>query len=622
MNRIYAAALGFNLCFAACASTTPADQDGATDGYDWDMGDAGEFSWPDGYDVMEFDIVEVAEPICIPGVGTCIDSDTINICNEDGSAYVIEDCPAGHFCVDDQCTLQICEPGSWRCVDPVTYEVCDETGTGYIPGGTCDEVAGERCFEGVCLTACEEAVLRPSSVGCVFYAVDLDQDDSLVSDLSPYAIVVSNTNDTGLAAVVVEDRQGGGDTWRTRASQVIGPNSLYTFRLSPDQHVEDTNIQSGIAYRITSDRPVIAYQFNPIDSASQYTNDAALLLPKSTLDRYYWTAAWPGYPGLTMNSNITVAGTQDGTSVTITVPAATQAGGGIPALAAGGSTTQTIDEGTVLQIAGSGEADMTGTYIESSAPVAVFSGCECADVPMNCSWCVNWAGSPAPTCHWCDHLEEQMFPLTAWGKRYIAARVPVRSSGGVEASYWKIIASEDDTTVTISYEAGTAFRSSGGMPPFTMSRGQVIPFEMAGNHMVPGDALIEADKPILVVQYIEGQECTDRGAGDGGDPAMILMVPMEQYLAEYIFLTPDTYANDYVVVIKKAAATVLLDAAPVTGTSFPVALGWEIYRPEISDGVHHIEGTEPFGIIGVGYSPYVSYGYMGGLALESINPQD
>jgi hypothetical protein len=205
---------------------------------------------------------------------------------------------------------------------------------------------------------------------------------------------------------------------------------------------------------------------------------------------------------------------------------------------------------------------------------------------------------------------------------YIAARVPVRSSSGVEASYWKIVASEDTTTVSFSWATGTVFRSPSGSPPFVLNRGQVLHFEMAGTFAAPGDALIQADKPILVVQYIEGQQCTDRGAGDGGDPAMILMVPQEQYLDEYIFLTPSTYANNYVVVIMPTTATVTLDGAPVGGTSFPVTTGWEIRRPAVAAGVHHIEGTEPFGIIGVGYSPYVSYGYMGGLALELINPQD
>ena len=566
---------------------------------------------------------ECVNIICTPGEGTCLSDRLRIICNETGTQEVEEECMAGYICIDGRCVLQICPPGLVRCIDDLNYDVCNDTGTAYVSGGACNEGAGERCIEGECLTACGVAELHPSSIGCIFYATDLDQADESSSDASPYAVIVSNTDDTYDANVIVEDRLGGGGTWRSRATQTIGPNTLFTFRLSPDQHVEDTNKMAGYAYRVTSDRPVIAYQFNPIDSASQFTNDASLLLPKSTLDRYYYVTAWPKYPARAYYSYATVVGTQDATTVTVTVPIATVAGGGIPALGAGGSTTQTLNEGEVMQIAGSTEnGDMTGTYVESSAPVAVFGGCECADVPLNCSWCRNYAGSPASQCHWCDHVEEQMFPLTTWGLSYIAARVPVRSSGGVEASYWKIIASEDTTIVNITYSPGTVFRSPSGVPPFTMNAGQVIHFEMAGTHAVPGDALVEGDKPILVVQYIEGQQCTDQGSGAGGDPAMILMVPREQYLDEYIFLTPSTYNVNYVVVIKTITSTVTIDGAPVSGTAFPVGTGWEIYRPALPDGVHHLEGTEPFGIIGVGYSPYVSYGYMGGLALELINPQE
>jgi hypothetical protein len=586
--------------------------------------DADGLGWSDPVDCPEGQACNdgaCTDIICTPGDGTCTSESTRIVCNATGTEEVEEECMAGYICIDGVCRLQICPPGLVRCVDDLNYEVCNETGTEFISGGSCNAAAGERCIEGECLTACALAELHPSSIGCVFYAADLDQADESSADASPYAIIISNTDSDNAASVVVEDRIGG--AWRNRASQTVGPNSLYTFRLSPDQHVEDTNKLAGYAYRVTSDRPVIAYQFNPIDSAGQYTNDASLLLPKSTLDLQYYVSAWPKYPARTYYSNLTVVGTQDGTSVTVTVSVATLGGGGIPALGAGGTTTQTLNEGEVMQIANSGEnGDLTGSFVDATAPVAVYGGCECADVPLNCTWCRNYAGTAVSTCHWCDHVEEQMFPLTTWGMRYIAARVPVRSSSGVEASYWKIIASENATTVSFSYATGTAFRSPSGSPPFTLNAGQVLHFEMAGSAAAPGDALIEADKPILVVQYIEGQQCTDRGAGDGGDPAMILMVPVEQYLDKYIFLTPNTYALDYVVVIKPTTASVTMDGAALGGTAFPVTTGWEIRRPTIGDGVHTIEGTEPFGIIGVGYSPYVSYGYMGGLALERINPQD
>jgi hypothetical protein len=569
--------------------------------------------------------------ICTPGVGSCTSASSRLVCNSTGTEEVNEDCLAGYTCLDGVCRLQICPAGMVRCIDDLAYEVCNDSGTDFVTGGSCDSGAGERCIDGACLTACGLVELNPTSIGCIFYGVDLDNYATTgeygAADASPYAIIVSNIDDVNTASVIVEDRVGG--AWRTRASQALGPNSLYTFRLITDQHVEDTNRGNGYAYRVTSDRPVIAYQFNPIDSASQYTNDASLLLPKHTMANLYYVAGWKNLQAATAErSHFNVVGVQDGTSVTVQVSAATVAGGGIPAMSAGGTYTTTLNEADVLQIATSAiNLDLTGSMVTSSAPVAVFGGSECADVPQNCSWCRTASGSTLPsthgsyTCAWCDHVEEQMFPVTTWGMSYIAARVPVRSTGGlVEAGYWRVLASEDNTTVTIATVSGITIR--GVTFPYVLNAGQYLEFEMTGPSSTPGDALVTADRPIMLIQYIEGQECTNRGAGDGGDPAEILMVPQEQYLDEYIFITPSTYANNYVVIIKPTTATVTLDGAPVGGTSYPVTAGWEIYRPAVAAGVHHIEGTEPFGIIGVGYSPYVSYGYMGGLALELINPQD
>jgi hypothetical protein len=566
--------------------------------------------------------------ICTPGESTCVDAATVRVCNDTGTRYVEEPCGDGYVCEGTTCRLQICLPRLRQCSGPASIEECNSAGTAWVPAGTCNASMGEVCFEGACLTLCQQAETADSSIGCRFYGIDLDQADELSADSSPYAIVVSNTHDTLTASVSVQDRVGG--AWRSRASTTIAPNSLYTFRLTPDQHVEDTNRMNGYAYKITSNIPVVAYQFNPIDSASQYSNDASLLLPYHALGPLYYVSSWKHLAVANYRGYITVVGVQDGTSVTARVTTSTVAGGGIPAMSSGGTYTATLNENDALQIAtASAQLDLTGTRVTASGPVAVFGGTECADVPQNCSWCRTASGGTLPsshgtyTCAWCDHVEEQMFPVNTWGQSYIAARVPVRSTGtAVEAGYWRVIASENNTTVTIDRASGITLRfPSGVTPPYRINEGQYLEFEMVGPTATPGDALITADRPIMLVQYIEGQECTNRGAGDGGDPAMILMVPQEQYLSEYIFLTPNTYALDYVVVVRQTGATITLDGAAIPSSAFiNVTSNYQVARRSLTDGVHNIYGTSPFGIIGVGYSPYVSYGYMGGLALRVINP--
>ncbi|MFH1435707.1 MAG: hypothetical protein ABIJ56_08335 [Pseudomonadota bacterium] len=567
---------------------------------------------------------ECLDLICDPGHEECCSTYLLCICNDLGTEVLEHPCGEDFICLVDTCVPVICEPGELRCSGPTAIEQCNEHGTEWLSYGACNADMDEICYEGGCLTLCDQAARADTSRGCVFYGVDMDQADESSADNSQYAIVVANTHDSLTASVTIEDRRGEGGAWRERGSETVDADSLYTFMLSPDQHVENTGLLAGHAYRITSDIPIIAYQFNPITS-SGFTADASLLLPRASLGTHYRAAAWTKYPSLAYYSNVVVVGTQDGTTVTVTVPVDTVGEtDGIPAISAGGSYETTVNEGDVLQIAGPvASGDMTGAYVEASSRVAVFGGSECADVPQGCDFCMNSAGVETSTCHWCDHIEEQMYPVTAWGRQVIAARAPVRSTGGVEGTYWKVIAAEDDTTVSITFAEGTELRTSAGDSPFSLDAGGILRFELAGTADAPGDAFIDADKPILAVQYIEGQQCTDRGAADGGDPAMILTVPMEQYLNEYIFQVPGTYGDNYLVVIKPETAEVLLDGEAISGTSYSVTDGWEIYRlpiPVAEDNVHHISGTQNFGIIGVGYSPYVSYGYVGGLSLRAINP--
>jgi hypothetical protein len=529
----------------------------------------------------------------------------------------------------------VCMSGSRECTGPFTFHVCDPDGSAWGEEQTCEE--GTTCYEGFCSVPCERVEENPSSIGCLFYALDMDQWSWPVIeyDTSPYAIVASNVDDYFEALVSVQRRESG--TWVDVEFQSIPPNSLYTFRLSGDSHVEDTGVVSGVAYRISSDYPIIAYQFNPIDTADQASNDASLLLPLHALDRHYYAVSWHqmGAPIMGRDSKgyVTVVGTADGTGVTVTPTVDTVAGGGVPVIAAGDSYHTNINDGDVLQIATTlSAADLSGTYIVADAPVAVFGGHECADVPYHCTWCRDSSGDvpggPTPeheenTCAWCDHLEEQVFPLSTWGTTFVASRVPVRSTGSVvEAAFWRVLASENATTVTIEERPGITLRLATGFTnPAVLDAGQYLDFEMVGSTTNPGDSLVSADKPILLAQYIEGQECTNRADSEGGDPALIIMVPVEQYLDDYVFLTPNTYDIDYVIVTRPEGAAVTLDSLPIPDTSFiPAAMDWEVARVEVGDGVHVIGGTAPFGIISVGYSPYVSYGYAGGMKLEVINP--
>ncbi|MCA9682995.1 MAG: hypothetical protein KC457_12420, partial [Myxococcales bacterium] len=133
------------------------------------------------------------------------------------------------------------------------------------PGG------GEIGIPADCNTAADVA----SAVGCLFFGLDLD--NLADGEFQQFGFIVSNVQTDIPATAYVEVKNG--NTWSIASGpQVIQPLDSFSFLL-PDNHQEGSGIKAGGAYRITSDTPVVAYQFNPIDGQLSYTTDASLLYP-------------------------------------------------------------------------------------------------------------------------------------------------------------------------------------------------------------------------------------------------------------------------------------------------------------------------------------------------------
>ena len=454
-------------------------------------------------------------------------------------------------------------------------------------------------------TTCAEAASGKSTVGCKFYAVDMDAHDQV--ETSQYAVGVANVQLSGMATVVVEVKEGG--VWQTVGGpQPIGPLQLFTFNLA-DRHQDDTGVRVGGAYRVTSDVPVVAYQFNPVDGASSFLSDAAMLYPAAALDTVNHVTAWTSMmdnSNTFQHSYATVIATVDGTMVTVDPKTPTAAGPGVPQGAPGAPFTVPLQEGDVLNIAvNSLGTSMTGTKITSNAdhPIAVFAGQECALIPE--SVCC------------CDHMEEQLAGVRLWGKNFIAARMPVRNPGSPEQTLWQIYAAENGTNVTVNYDPGVS-----GIPSqnFTLNQGEMNQMYVSGPPGEEGDFEVIADKPIAVYGYMVGAE---NFGSDIGDPAMVAMAPSEQFLPRYVILVPGTWINDVAVVTRPTGAQILLDGVAISDAMFnPVAAsGFEVARVPVPDGVHVFDGgEEPFSVIIVGYDQYDSYAYLGGAGTGKINP--
>jgi hypothetical protein len=435
------------------------------------------------------------------------------------------------------------------------------------------------------------SVEPPEYIGREFFALDLDNAFQPGDIFSPeidaagaqFAVVVSNPNLVA-ANVVVSNIAG------EVSSKNVVPGGLEVFEL-PRADVDGT-IFGSLAYRIVSDVPVTAHQFNPLGNELVYSNDASLLIPITALGTDYRVLSWPQGHQTALPGFVSIAAVQPGaTEVQITVSANTRAGGDIPALTAGATYTRTLQQYDVLSLQTSGlNADLSGSRVTANGKIAVFSGAECANVPQGVSAC--------------DHLEEQMFPVAAWGKTYVAAKSKQR---GTEPDVWRVLASVDNTTVTTDpYQPGT---------PVTLMAGQVVEFQTTASFV------IQAGAPVMVGQFLVGQDFGISQAGQTGDPSFILAAPVEQFRSSYIFLTPPNYANDSISIVAPTGATVSLDGTALPASDFAETApgsGWSTARIVVADGVHKLEADQPVGLTVTGYDQYVSYGYPGGLDLATL----
>ena len=436
------------------------------------------------------------------------------------------------------------------------------------------------------------AVEPPEYIGREFFALDLDNAFEPAGPFNPeidaagaqYAVVVSNPN--SVPANVVVSFQGAEVT-----TKQVPPGGLEVFEL-PRADVDGT-IFGALAYRVLSDVPVTAHQFNPLGNELVYSNDASLLIPVSAMGKEYRVMSWAqgnanGLPGF-----VAVAAVESGaTEVQITVRGNTRAGGDIPALASGATYTRTLQQYEVLSLQTAGlNQDLTGSLVTSDRKIAVFGGAECANVPQ---------GTTA-----CDHMEEQMFPVATWGKKYVAAKSKPR---GTEPDVWRVLASVDNTTVTTDpYQPGT---------PVTLNAGEFVEFQ------TPQSFIIQAGAPVQVASYLVGQDFGFTQAGQTGDPAMIMSAAVEQYRRSYIFLTPPNYANDSITVVAVTGVEVRLDGTAIPASAFVETApgsGWSVAQRTVTDGVHKIESDEPLGLTVTGFDQYVSYGYPGGLDLAALD---
>jgi len=317
-------------------------------------------------------------------------------------------------------------------------------------------------------------------------------------------------------------------------------------------------------------------------SREPHTTDAYLALPTDVSGTEYFVMSYANtdFALDTHHTQFAVVGTADGTQVTITPTVMAESH------PAGAPFTVTLDRGQVyhLKSAEPSPADLTGTHIAATGPVAVFGGHGGTDVPID-------VGAA-------DFLIEQLPPASAWGRQFVTVPLATRTGGDT----FRFLAAEDGTEVTVN-----------GQLAATLNAGEFH------EQLIDGSAEITANRPILVAQYSNGSDFD----GVEGDPFMMLVPPVEQFQTDYTvgafdFGLPAHYIN--VVVPDAGIGQVTIDDVAIPAGDFtPIGTsGYAGAQITVGLGPHQLAGTLPFGVFAYGFGHYESYGYPGGMSVAPI----
>ena len=248
-----------------------------------------------------------------------------------------------------------------------------------------------------------------------------------------------------------------------RRNLIVKGGTVATLMIDERVQLSTTNAPQKMSIHVSSDFPISVYGLN----RRFQTTDTYLALPVSVLGKEYRAVC---YNKLSQDliSQVAVVATEDQTDLTI-VPRAQVLGG----YEAGKPYVIHLQRGEVYQFVADfsavGLGDLTGTLISSNKRISVFSGHSCAYVPTGITAC--------------NHLVEQLPPVSAWGKHFYVGMLKGRSRYTL-----RVVAHENHTKV---------FEDSRLVS--VLSAG-----EFYENLNVRKHVQITADRPVLVAQYSQG----------------------------------------------------------------------------------------------------------------------
>ena len=363
----------------------------------------------------------------------------------------------------------------------------------------------------------------------------------------------------------------------------VRANTVVNIQIPARAQVRAVETAERLAVHIVADTAISVYGLN----SRFQTTDTFMGLPVSVLGKEYRAI---GYTKLASDllSELTIVATEDETEVEITPSTTTSTG-----RPAGMPFKVKLRKGDVYTVGARwqslGACDLTGTRVVATKRIAMFSGHQCAYVP--------------PKVEACNHLVEQLPPVSAWGKHYYFGNLRERSKYTL-----RIIAAEARTRV---------FKNSRLVA--VLNSGEFYEELNVRDHLQ-----ITADKPVLAAQFAQGFKNGD----SVGDPMMILVSPTQQFLSQYRFATPingDWHHYINVVAPTESVSEIRLNGRRIDSSLFDV-LGesrYSIAQVAIPFGTHVIRSETPFGLYSYGFGykndAYDAYGNMAGQSFFELS---
>lgn len=346
-------------------------------------------------------------------------------------------------------------------------------------------------------------------------------------------------------------------------SVILNADGFYNLPIANSYQQSGTGVRDS-GFKVVSADPIAGYFVN----RAGFSTDMTYLFDSTALGTSYVVASQGG--GFGEGSQVAIHATENNTVVTFKPVGAAQ-------------VSVTLQAGETYKYAG-GTTNLTGSFVSSDKPVAVFGGHSCAQVPAGITFC--------------DTLLEQMIPTDKLSKSYALTASQGSALAVTRSDLVRVIATENGTEVKVN-----------GVIVATLAAGSFHEFSLASNT----GATVEASAPVMVAQYLTG------GGGANTDPAMSMVPGSDTWLKSYRLSTPSgaqSFLIDYASLVINTADldSLLLDGADVDTSSFSVIAGTAYSRGNVTlpDGLFTLDASNPFLLMLGGGSNADSYFTFGG----------